>query len=196
MMKYIIFFLLLIPSTAYGTITINNADFEFNDFALNVTTPITVESFIHEPDGFTTRATASDDLRKYTFDNSTFFNVRWIEQTSSYANFTITDIRTDVRGNVTGSLLDLVEIDQVSVSWQFTTLNIVDIDNGVLVEYFFSIDAPTVSPSFNAIVLSLNSPTFNRLGGVFAVICPMNSTLTGLLTNGTFICTPMSDFFP
>ena len=55
------------------------------------------------------------------------------------------------------------------------------------------IPTPTV---FNAILLYLNSPESDRLGGVFAITCPTNSTLTGLLTNGTFICTPIGDILP
>jgi len=51
-------------------------------------------------------------------------------------------------------------------------------------------------PSFNALVLRVNPAQNVTLGGVFALFCPTNSTLTGLFTNGTFICTPMSDFFP
>ncbi len=61
-----------------------------------------------------------------------------------------------------------------------------------------STDRSTAEPttSFNAIILSLNSPLLDRLGGVFALTCPANHTLTGLLTNGTLICTNMDDFFP
>jgi len=58
------------------------------------------------------------------------------------------------------------------------------------------VDVPPTGLIFNAIILSINSPEFDRLGGVFAVVCPTNSTLTGLLLNGTFVCTDMSAFFP
>jgi len=49
---------------------------------------------------------------------------------------------------------------------------------------------------FNTIVITLNSPLSDRLGGSFSLICPSNSTFTGLLPNGTFVCTDMSVFFP
>jgi len=196
-MKYIIFFLLLVPLTAYAEITINNGQFSFQDFDLYVTTPVVIDSFVQNGTGFTTNH--GEDLRYYQFGNNTGgpFNIRWIEHTDTYANFTITSLGTsNVVGNVTGTELDHVEIDQVDTPFSYTTLNFVDIDTGVLVEYFFPAPIIELPPPFNAIVLSLNSPTETRLGGVFAVICPTNSTLTGLLTNGTFVCTPMSDFFP
>ena len=69
--------LFLIPQ-AYATITIQNSDFSMIDSNLNVTTPITIDSFVLEGDGFTTRALSSDELRKYTFDNATsVYNVHW-----------------------------------------------------------------------------------------------------------------------
>ncbi len=49
---------------------------------------------------------------------------------------------------------------------------------------------------FNALVITLNPAQNTTLGGSFAILCPSNSTLTGLFINGTFRCTPMSEFFP
>ncbi len=179
---------------AYAQITLENSDFEMIDSNLNVTTPITIESFLLEGDGFTTRFLASDDLRKYSFDNaSSVYDVHWDLINSTKAQFNITDNIANARGNVSGSELGDVQLDDVSVTWVFNILNIVDIDTSNKIEYFFP--SPIVQ-IFNAIVLSLNSPDINRLGGVFTVICPANSTLTGLLTNGTFVCTNMSVFFP
>ncbi len=57
-------------------------------------------------------------------------------------------------------------------------------------------ELPPPPSIFNAIVLSLNSPEVDRLGGVYAVICPAETVLTGLLTNGTFVCTPIADVLP
>jgi len=164
------------------------------DFDLYVTTPVVIDSFVQNGTGFTTNH--GEDLRYYQFGNNTGgpFNIRWIEHTDTYANFTITDVVSNVRGNVSGTELGSVEIDQVGVAWTYTTLNIVDIDNGALVEYFFPAVIPT--PQFNAIVLAINAAQNGTLGGAYAIICPVNSTLTGLLTNGTFVCTDMSVFFP
>lgn len=53
-----------------------------------------------------------------------------------------------------------------------------------------------VAQQLNAIILRLNSPLTDRLGGVFAITCPSNHTMTGIFTNGTAICTDLSDFFP
>ncbi len=50
--------------------------------------------------------------------------------------------------------------------------------------------------TFNALVLRVNAAQNSTLGGSFSLLCPTNSTLTGLFENGTFRCTPMSDFFP
>lgn len=69
------------------------------------------------------------------------------------------------------------------------------VSDEIALEDTASTPAP-VALNYNAIVLSLNSPTLSRLGGAFAITCPANSTLTGLLTNGTFVCTDMSVFFP
>jgi hypothetical protein len=190
------FFIIILSSVfiipAYATITLQNSNFEFDDFNLNVTDPVTIDVFTKSPSGFTTNA--GEDLRFFSFDNSTHPNVRWIEHTDTYANFTITDVVSNLRGNVTGSELGSIEIDQVSVTWTYTTLNIADIDNGLLVEYFFPAVTPT--PTFNTIILRVNPAQNNTLGGAYAVLCPTNSTLTGLLTNGTFVCTDMSVFFP
>ena len=185
--------LFLIPQ-AYAQIVIQNSDFEMIDSNLNVTDPITIESFLLEGNGFTTRPTSSEPLRKDSFDNaSSVYNVHWDLINSTKAQFNITDSVANARGNVSGTELGAVQLDDVSVTWVFNILNIVDIDTSNKIEYFFP--SPIVQ-IFNAIVLSLNSPDINRLGGVFTVICPANSTLTGLLTNGTFVCTNMSVFFP
>jgi len=181
---------LLIPP-AFGTVTIQNSNFEFTDFNLNVTSPISVSSFLKEPGSFTTNN--GELLREYSFDNaSSVYNVHWDSIDATKAQFNITDAITDARGNVSNIILFDVELDDVSVPWTFTTLNIVDIDTADKVEYIFT-GAPT---TFNAIVITLNSPEADRLGGVFSIICPSNSTLTGVLTNGTFVCTDMSVFFP
>lgn len=190
--QYFILLLGLSFIPVYADVTFQNVDFAFDDFNLNVTTPVTVDEF--HITGLNFNTTSGESFRLYSFDNSTHPDVRWIDQTSTYANFTITDVVSNLRGNVSGTELGSVELDQVSISWTYATINIVDIDNAVLVEYFF----PAVIPqtSFNAIILSLNSPEFDRLGGVFAITCPANHTLTGLLTNGTLICTSLDDFFP
>ncbi len=185
---------MLIPNV-HAQIIIQNSDFEMIDSNLNVTTPITIESFLLEGDGFTTRPLSSEPLRKYSFDNaSSVYDVHWDLINTTKAQFTITDIVTDARGNVTGTELGDVQLDDISVLWTYDVLNIVDIDTADKVEYFFP--TPAIIEIFNAIILSLNSPTDNRLGGVFSLVCPSNHTLTGLFSNGTFICTDLSDFFP
>lgn len=191
-----IFLLPLLIPNAYASVTLNNTNIEMIDSNLNITQAITMESLIIEGDGITTRFTTSDDLRKYSFDrtaSSVVYDVEWQIISSDKAQFNVTSIVADARGNVTGTILDDVELDDVSVAWTFDVINIISIDAANKVEYFFSV---TVTPTFNTITLSLNSPLLDRLGGVFAVSCPANSTLTGLLTNGTFVCTLMSDFFP
>ncbi len=45
---------------------------------------------------------------------------------------------------------------------------------------------------FNAILLKLAAPNTTRLGGAFAITCPSNLTLTGLLENGTFVCSTIT----
>ncbi len=69
-------------------------------------------------------------------------------------------------------------------------------DNLALEESLTFVCSGCVPPSLNAIILALNSPLNDRLGGVFSIVCPANHTLTGLFTNGTFICTDLADFFP
>ncbi len=46
-------------------------------------------------------------------------------------------------------------------------------------------------PPFDTIWLQLNSPTATRLGGVFATSCS-SGTMTGILTNGTILCSDAS----
>lgn len=183
----------LLPN-AYSTLTIQNTDIAMADSNINVTSSITMESLVIDGDGITTRFTGSDESREYQFDRtatSTTYNIRWDSISSDKIQFTVLDVVTDSRGNGTGTKFADVELDDVSVAWTYSAKNIVSIGASDKVEYFFS-----AVPMPNAIVLSLNSPALDRLGGVFAITCPANSTLTGLLTNGTFVCTDMADFFP
>ncbi len=72
------------------------------------------------------------------------------------------------------------------------SLNLTD---GIIIGDSFA-SSGAAPPFFNAMMITLNPTQNTTLGGVFAILCPTNSTLTGVFTNGTFRCTPMSDFFP
>ena len=192
---FLIPFLLIPIPLAFADITFNNTNFEFDFFSLNITSAITIDSWLQEDDGFTTNA--GEDLRKYTFNrnaSAAVYNIHWDLINSTMIQFNVTDAVFDAAGNATGTEFDHIELNGISVPWTYTTLNIIEISSASNVEYFFPIPSPILT--FNAIVLSVNSPLADRLGGVFSLICPSNSTLTGLLTNGTFVCSPMSDFFP
>ena len=178
----------------FATVTLNNTNIEMIHSNINITTAITMESLLIEGDGFTTRPNSDYELRKYTHDrtaSSIVYNLEWQSLDTIKAQFNVTSIVTDARGNVTGTILDHIDLDDVTVAFVFDgTKNIVIIGSSNQVEYFFP---PRI---FNTITLALNSPTFERLGGVFAITCPANFTLTGLFTNGTFLCTSMNTFFP
>jgi len=105
------------------------------------------------------------------------------------------DIGLDDFINVSkGNTVNLIDELGMEDSFEFQ-LGVIYFTDSLGLDEDFSNTTPT-GLVFNAIVLSINSPEFDRLGGVFAVICPTNSTLTGLLLNGTFVCTDMSAFFP
>ena len=154
----VLFLFILIPS-AYATVTISNSNFEMTYSNLNVTTPITVDSFAITGDGFTTRYTTADDLHQYQFDRTgtnDVYNIHWDSISSIKAQFNITDAIIDARGNVTGVILADVELDDITTAWSYVGKNIIDIGAADKVEYFF-IAGPSGN---NAIIISVNKSPF------------------------------------
>ena len=151
--------LFLVVPSAYATVTISNSNFEMVYSNLNVTTPITVDSFAITGDGFTTRYTTTDDLHQYQFDRTTtdtVYNIHWDSISSIKAQFNITDAIIDARGNVTGVILADVELDDITTAWSYVGKNIITINAADKVEYFF-IAGPS---SNNAIIISVNKSPF------------------------------------
>ena len=150
---------LIIPN-AYATVTISNSNFEMIDSNLNVTTPITVDSFAFTGSGFTTRYTSGDDLHQYQFDRdltNNLYDIHWDSISSIKAQYTITDVVADARGNVTGVILADVELDDITTAWSYIGKNIIDINNALKVEYFFIGGNATTN---NAIIISVNKSPF------------------------------------
>lgn len=153
------FLLLFCTAPAFATVTISNSNFEFQYHNLNVTTPVTVDSFEMAPIGFTTRYTSTDDLHQYQFDRTTtdtIYDVHWDSISSIKAQYTITDVIADARHNVTGVILADVELDDVPTAWSYVGKNIIDVGAALKIEDFF-IAAPTTD---NAIIISVNKSPF------------------------------------
>ncbi len=91
------------------------------------------------------------------------------------------------------TVTDEIVLEDVNIN---AGTNAIFVTDEIALEDTASRSTTTPITTFNAIILSLNSPLLDRLGGVFALTCPFNHTLTGLLTNGTLICTDMDVFFP
>lgn len=184
--------LLVAAPPVYATVTISNSNIEMTDSNLNITSAVTMESLKIEEDGITAKPVGADMLRKYTFYNSTSpYNVQWVLINSTEAMFNVTSAITDAEGNVTGTMLGDVKLDGTSVSWTYTTLNTVDIGSADVVEYIFPVEVV-----FNTIILSLNTPIEDRLGGVYSASCDIanNFTMIGVSTAGTPVCAQLSDF--
>ncbi len=99
---------------------------------------------------------------------------------------------TDIMSFDTVTVSDEIALDEAGITAASDTVFVSD--QIVLEDQMTSNVIPT--SFFNAIILSLNSPLTDRLGGVFAITCPSNHTMTGIFINGTAICTDLSDFFP
>jgi len=100
----------------------------------------------------------------------------------------------DSFGAIQGTIISFTDELAIEDSLVFE-LSVIYLTDELAIEDTFGTIDP-IDAVFNALVITLNPAQNTTLGGSFAILCPSNSTLTGLFINGTFRCTPMSDFFP
>lgn len=165
-------------TSAYGSITLQNTNISLDNYNLNITTPITVHEIQIYGDGIVTRSTIEDELRKYNFDKTDsidVYNVHWDSIDSSKTQFNITQVQSNNRGLVSGSLLDDIELNDVSVNWSYFAQNLVYVGNDNKVEYFFT----PYPNTFNSIILSVNKNPFTFGHFPTSTLQPCTSAIEG-----------------
>ncbi len=149
------FFLLIILifpiPNAFALVTVNGTVFTMDDSTLSVVSPITVGEIQVEGDGISTRNTDADDLRKYSFYNTTgnpTLNLNFDSIASLSTQFTRTTAGIlGLNVNASGSELTQTNIDgDTSGTWDFaSSLNHVLVNAGVVIQLIWSVIVPPVT---------------------------------------------------
>ena len=128
----------------------NGTVLTMDNSTVQVNTPLTMDELQVEGDGFTARRTSTDDLRKYTFYNSSASptNISWDWDGISTTQLDFTRLTAGITANVnvTGTELGDVTIDgDDTVTWSFASLlNSIPLLAGTIIELIFDL---VVAPS-------------------------------------------------
>jgi len=127
---------------AHGDITAEGVTITTTTAVITIDNRLTFDTLQVEGDGFTTRRTESDNLRKFTFfrgGSTVSYNLDWthVQPLDPQYRFDLTEIITSGRLDVTGSQFAKVEGDDEILDFDYDgTANIIDFASHQKVELF------------------------------------------------------------
>lgn len=126
---------------SYAPVSMNSTTIGTIDSTIVTQQTLTFDSLAIAGDGFTTRLTPSDELRKYTFDrtaSSVSYEILWTDFVTNLVRFEVNEPISDGRVTVSGSVVDNIRVDLADN----IQTNVVNFLSAVIIEIIFTFAIP------------------------------------------------------